>query len=42
MLLFLSDDEHEQFFQIKQRDKIKITVEHNKESVATYGAYYMW
>ena len=37
MLLFLSDDEHEQFFQTKQKTKTEIAVKLKIKVGSTYG-----
>ena len=39
MLLFISDDEYQQSFQTKQKDKTQVIVEYKKEVGPTYGAY---
>ena len=39
MVLFISDDEYEQSFQTKQKDKTKVSVKQKKEVAPTYGDY---
>ena len=39
MLLFIPDDALDKLVQIKQKDKIKVIVEQQKEVGSTYGAY---